>query len=131
MREENLLEWSGERESPDEPHAGWSEYCDCMILSPEWDDMIPERQDLYEALRPRIAASISLSGGLRVPQRWAWLEGCLPEIRVSSFEELARLRIISVANPDEPRFEDQDATQKTVKELPALATAHYMIETSI
>jgi hypothetical protein len=128
LREEKLLEWSGEPEPLGQPYAGWSEYRDCMIQSPDWEDVIAECQDLCEALRPKESASISLSGGLRLRQRWAWLEGCLPQICVAAFEELAQLRITDVAKSEEPaRYDGEIATRKAI-DLPLLPPGHYLIE---
>ena len=73
------------------------EYRGCMILSSAWDGVIPSAQcpDLYEALKPRQFANISLAGGLRAPGQNAWLVGYPPQVTIYGFEQQFGLTLLS------------------------------------
>ena len=61
------------------------EYRECMITSQSWEGIIPQYQDLYDALKPSVSATISFKGGLRIPNQRGWLEGYAPEMTIIAF----------------------------------------------
>ena len=90
FRERNLIQWSNRREA-----AGWVEYEECMVLSYDWGDYIPNQEcrPLVDALAPRANACVSLSGGLCDPNLNAWLQGHTPRLRVYGFERYFQVKV--------------------------------------
>ena len=126
FKQEALLEWDHDFRINDE----WIEYRECMIVSPSWEGIIPQHQDLYDALRPVVSATISLKGGLRAPNQSGWLEGFPPEITVFAFDDAAELRLLDVSCPDEPIMAEIVNTNQPVNH-PTLATldpGDYLLE---
>jgi hypothetical protein len=72
------------------------EYRGCMILSAAWDGVVPSEKclGLYEALKPKQFATISLSGGIRAPYKNAWLVGNPPVVKIYGFEEEFGLKLL-------------------------------------
>jgi len=96
LRQEDLLTW--DRKLPlSNMDDEWVEYHECMVLSPSWEGIIPQHQDLYDALKPTIPATISLRGGLRVPYQQAWLEGYGPEVIIYAFDGIADLKVLDIS----------------------------------
>ena len=127
LRDEGLLDWAGD---PVElrSHEGWVEYRECLVLSPSWDGVIFQIPELFEELRPRSRASISLQGGLKADRRDIWLEGYLPNIFVTSFDQTCRVRVTNVFQPDdEPELDDIISANSSVA-LPRLEEGSYLIE---
>lgn len=75
---------------------GCIEYRGCMVLSRDWETLTPsdEEIELYNALRPKSLARISLTGGLRAPHQNAWLIAHPPSIKLYGFEENFDLQVI-------------------------------------
>lgn len=90
-----LLDWDNGPHSL--PNMPLHEYRGCMILSSGWEGVVPSEQciGLFEALRPKQFAAISLSGGIRAPGQNAWLVGNPPEAILYGFEERFDLRLLS------------------------------------
>ncbi|MYC30856.1 MAG: hypothetical protein F4X65_12315 [Chloroflexi bacterium] len=127
LRDEGLLDWAGD---PVEvrSHEGWFEYRECLVLSANWDGVIFQIPELFEELRPRVRASISLQGGLKTDRRDSWLEGYLPSIFVTSFDQTCRVRATNVLHPeDEPVLDDTISANSSIA-LPLLAAGNYAIE---
>ena len=130
LRDEGLLDWGGD---PVElrSHGGWVEYRECQVLSASWDGVIFQIPELFEELRPRSRASISLQGGLKTDRRDAWLEGYLPNIFVTAFDQTCRVRVTNVLQPDgEPELDDTITTNTSVV-LPTLKVGNYLIEVDV
>ena len=95
FKQQQLINWDGE------PHfnadTGSLEYRGCMILSSHWDGVIPSDQcpGLYEALKPKQFATISLAGGVRAPGQNAWLVGHPPKVTIYGFEEEFGLTLLA------------------------------------
>lgn len=126
FKQEALLKWNQDFRINDE----WIEYRECMIISPSWEGIIPEHQDLYDALRPVVSATISLQGGLRAPNQSGWLEGFPPAITVFAFDHTVELRLLDVSCPDEPIMIDIVNSNEPVNH-PTLATldpGDYLLE---
>ena len=94
FKQEDLLKWDQDFSINEE----WVEYRECMIISPSWEGIIPQHQDLYDALKPTISATISLKGGLRVPNQGGWLEGYAPEMTIIAFDDSIELKLLAVSN---------------------------------
>lgn len=133
LRKQKLLEWTGEPVPLREANEGWFEFHKCMILAPNWTDVTGADAELREALRPRLRATVSFSGGLRAPSRdrRGWMVGYAPVLRVSAFQEYVRLRITDMAHPEAAVFDDTVATQSPLTELPELPAANYFVEAFI
>ena len=123
FKQEDLLEWDHDFRINDE----WIEYRECMIISPSWEGIIPQRQDLYDELKPTVSVTISLKGGLRVPNQSGWLEGYAPEMTVIAFDDSVELKLLDVSCPDEPIMAEIVNTNQRVS-LPALDPGDYLLE---
>ena len=123
FRQEDLINWDHDFPVGDE----WVEYRGCMIISPSWDGIIPQHQDLYDALKPRIAATISLKGGIRVPNQGGWLEGYPPEITIIAFDDSVNLKLLDTSSPDEPIMHQLINTNKPIS-VPSLTLGVYLFE---
>ena len=126
-KDEGLLNWDGDpHEVPN--YGEWIEYRDCMVLSANWDGIIPQTKQLFDELRPRSRASISLFGGLKTGRRDSWMEGFLPEVLVTSFDRTWPVRITNVLQPDnEPAFDELVGVDTRI-ELPHLTAGDYWVE---
>ena len=122
-----LLNWESDPvELPD--YKGWVEFRGCQVLSANWDGIIPQQPGLFDELRPRLSASLSLEGGLRAKERSAWIEGHLPELCVSSYGRSCRIRITSATRPDdEPKIDKIIGTNTSVR-LENLPAGTYRLE---
>ena len=123
FRQEDLINWDHDFLVDDE----WVEYRECMIISPSWNGIIPQHQDLYDALKPRIAATISLKGGIRVPNQGGWLEGYPPEVTIIAFDNSVNLKLLDTSLPDEPIMHQLVDTNKPIS-IPSLAPGVYLFE---
>ena len=127
LRDEGLIEWDGEAVEVIE-YPNWFEYRECMVLSANWDGIFPRIPELFNELRPRSRASISLNGGLKTGRRDTWMEGYLPELSVTSFDPYLQMRVVDISSPDfEPVFEGNVAPNATGK-LPSLESGDYRID---
>lgn len=125
FRQEALLKWDHEFSINEE----WMEYRECMIISPSWEGIIPQYQDLYNALKPTATATtISLKGGLRVPNQGGWLEGYAPEMTIFAFDDSVKLKLLDISCPDEFIIDEIVNTNKPVS-LPPLSPGDYLFET--
>lgn len=122
--QEALLKWDHEYSINED----WMEYRECMIVSPSWEGIIPQHQDLYDALKPTISATISLKGGLRVPNQGGWLEGYAPEMTIFAFDDSVKLKLLDISCPDEFIIDEIANTNKPVN-LPPLSPGDYLFET--
>lgn len=126
LRDERLIEWEGEPISAFE-NSNWVELDRCMVISQAWDGVFIDNSELKEALHPSVRLSISLSGGLRVPQQNAWLEGHLPEIAVFGFSPTVQLTIARISDNQQISFEPSIKTNNKISiEFPG--TGDYLIE---
>ena len=123
FKQEALFEWDHNFPINDE----WIEYRECMIISPSWEGIIPQFQDLYDALKPTISSTISFKGGLRVPDQNGWLEGYAPEMTVIAFDDSVELKLLDASCPDEPIMDEVVNTNQQVN-LPALDPGDYRLE---
>ena len=123
FKQEALFEWDQNFRINDE----WLEYRECMIISPSWEGIIPQCQDLYDALKPTISATVSLKEGLRVPDQNGWLEGYPPEMTVIAFDDSVELKLLDASCPDEPVMDEIVNTNQHV-DLPALDPGDYRLE---
>lgn len=124
FKQEALIEWDQDFPIDD----GWLEYRECMIVSPSWEGIIPQHQDLYDALKPKVSATISLKGGLRVPNQGGWLEGYIPEISVFAFDERIELKLIDVSRLDKPIIMDDVVNTNQPVSCPPLDSGDYLLE---
>lgn len=123
FKQEALLKWDHDFPINDD----WVEYRECMILSPSWEGIIPQHQDLYNALRPTVSATISLKGGLRVPNQSGYLEGYAPELTIIAFDDSVELKLLDVSRPAEPIMDEIVKTNQPIN-YPALGSGDYLIE---
>ncbi|WP_254566464.1 hypothetical protein [Oscillatoria sp. HE19RPO] len=125
LRDERLIEWSGEPISPFD-NSDWVELDQCMVISQAWDAVFIKNSELKDALQPIVRLSMSLSGGLRVPQQNAWLEEYPPEITVFGFAPSTDLKATRIHD----HHEIYSATVKTNHKISIKfpGTGDYMIE---
>ena len=123
FRQEDLINWDHDFPVDDE----WVEYRGCMIISPSWDGIIPQHPDIYDALKPRITATISLKGGIRVPNQGGWLEEYPPEITIIAFDDSVNLKLLDTSSPEEPIMHRLVDTNKPMS-IPSLAPGVYLFE---
>ena len=122
--QEGLLKWDHKFSIDEE----WVEYRECMIVAQNWEDIgITQYQDLYNDLKPRVSATISLRGGLRVPNQDGWLEGYAPEMTIIAFKDSVELKLLNVACPEEPIMNEIVNTNKSIS-FPPLNPGGYLIE---
>ncbi len=127
LKDEGLLNWEGEPvELPD--FIGWVEYRECQVLSASWDGIIPQNAQLFDELRPRSSASISLHGGLKAGQPNSWIEGHLPELSVTSYDRTCQIRVSRVLHLDDEPVLDESVGTNTPIELNTIAAGDYWIE---
>jgi hypothetical protein len=82
LREQGLLQW----QDATLWQEGWLEVAGVMVTANHWADaegLAP--RELLDALRPGSGLSLSLTGGLRVPQAGAWVANGPPSVTVASF----------------------------------------------
>ena len=123
FRQEDLLKWDHEFSINEE----WVEYRECMIISQSWEGIIPQCQDLYDALKPSVSATISLKGGLRVSNQGGWLEGYAPEMTIIAFEDSVELKLLDVSCPNGPIMDEIVNTDKSMS-FPSLSPGDYLLE---
>jgi len=127
LKDEGLISWNGDPvEVPG--HDRWLEYQECMVLSASWDGIVPQMLDLFDELRPRARASISLQGGLKTGQRDTWLEGHMPELSITSFDSAWRVRITDVSSLDEGPLLDESVSSNTAIDLSHIGAGDYWVE---
>jgi hypothetical protein len=131
LKDENLLDWSEDPNQLTSLNQNWVEYRECLVLSPDWDGVIAESTDLYEALYPRISASISFTGGLRVPNQRTWVEGFTPQISISAFDDRARVTITNIVSSETQIFDKEVPSKMPITDLPTLLPGDYLIEAFI
>ena len=123
FEQEALLKWDHDFSIDDE----WVEYRECMIVSPSWEGIIPQRQDLYDALKPSVSATISLKGGLRVPNQGGWMEGYAPEITVFAFDDSVEFKLLDASCLSQPIMDDVANTNQPIS-CPTLGSGDYLLE---
>ncbi|MCA1567585.1 MAG: hypothetical protein LC803_18435 [Acidobacteria bacterium] len=127
LRQAGLLSWDYEFHLS-EHNLGWVEYRDCVITSLDWDEVLSNSNDMFDALRPSVSAiTIALRGGLRVPDQRGWLEGYGPEVVIYAVDEQLRLVARDIVNIDTPIW---DRTVKTNQylELKIIARGDYILQ---
>lgn len=123
FRQEDLIKWDHDFSINDE----WVEFRECMINSQSWEGIIPQHQDLYDALKPGVSATISLKGGLRVPNQGGWLEGYAPEITIFAFDDSVSLKLLNTSSTDDSIMNQIVDTNKAIS-VPSLIPGVYLIE---
>ena len=123
FRQEDLINWDHDFSINDE----WVEYRECMITSQSWEGIIPQHQDLYDVLKPDVSATISLKGGLRVPNQGGWLEGYAPEMTIIAFDDSVNLKLLDTSSPDKPIIHQLVDTNKPIR-VPSLTPGVYLFE---
>jgi hypothetical protein len=126
LRDERLIEWSGEPISPFE-NSNWVEIDQCMVISQAWDAVSINNLELKDALQPRVRLAISLSGGLRVPQQNAWLEEYPPQVTVFGFSSDAQLKITRISD-NYPIHPPRSVTTNHRLSITFPGTGDYLIE---
>lgn len=123
FRQEDLIDWDHDVSINDE----WFEYRECMITSQSWEGIIPQHQDLYDSLKPDVSATISLKGGLRVPNQGGWLGGYAPEVTIIAFDGSVNLKLLDTSSPDKPIMHQLVDTNKPIS-VPSLTPGVYLFE---
>jgi hypothetical protein len=123
LKQEDLINWDHDFPVDDE----WVEYRECMIVSPDWEGIIPQHQDLYDTLKPGVSATISLKGGLRMPSQRGWMEGYGPEMTVWAFDDNVEVKLVDVSSPEELVWHQFIDTNKPIS-LPVLSPGAYLLE---
>ncbi len=112
LREEKLLQWSGDRQRAFAETSDWWEIRGCQVLAPVWDALFLQHPELKEALQPRDRLRIALSGGLRVPRGRGWLVGHLPQVTVYGFHPSAAVNLREVRTGDRHLQEEHRSTNQ-------------------
>jgi hypothetical protein len=95
LKDDERLIWQGQpRTISNLP--GWLEYIGVQVISENWGAATIENKDLFEALRPKTSLGLLLTGGLRLPERDSWLEGCGPQLTIVAFAEKANIEIRAI-----------------------------------
>ncbi|MEG4396739.1 hypothetical protein [Microcoleus sp. BROC3] len=97
LQDEQLLKWQGGAQ-PVFKNSTWFEIHTCMVVSQAWDAVFIKSQELKDALQPSVRLSISFSGGLRVPQLGAWLEGHSPQVTIFGFHPTVELQVTRLSD---------------------------------
>jgi hypothetical protein len=121
-----LLDW----EEDVNRGEGLHEFLGCMVLSYELRAIAPTAscQALLDAIVPRSALAVSLSGGLRDPNQAAWLEGFPPTIKIYGFAGGITLSVTQAGGSNECILNATAASQEPIKLDGALAPGMYRIE---
>ncbi len=127
FKQEALLEWYEVIPIDNE----WVEYRECMVRLQSWEGIIPQYQDLHDALKPSISATISLKGGLRVPNQGGWLEGYQPELTIFGFDESVNLRLQDTSTTNKTIIDRLVETNKPISGIPSLDPGVYLFEVYI
>ena len=126
FKDEALLNWDHSFPIDEE----WIEYRECKIISRSWEGIIPQRQDLYDELKPNVSATISLKGGLRVPNQGGWLQGYAPEITVIAFDDNVELKLLNTSDPNKlPKSLDVNVNEPIG--FPSDSPGDYLLEVYI
>lgn len=128
LKDENLLQCNGEPEQVFN-NSDWIEIQQCMVISPAWDGVFIDNTGLKDAIQPSVGLSISLSGGLRVPQIGAWLLGNSPEITIFGFYPTVDLQIIRLS--DNAKVIEKSQNTNFIVKLDFSHTGDYLITASI
>jgi hypothetical protein len=99
LRDERLVNWSDEIKPFGEQCTHWIELHNFQVLSQTWQGIFIESWELKDALQPKVRLSISLSGGVRMPNQKGWLQGYSPDITVFGFMPFVKLEVFKI--PDE------------------------------
>ena len=126
-RAAQLLEWQG-NPMPVFEDTSWAEIQGCMVISQAWTQSTDGDQELFDALRPSVALSISLSGGLRVPGLGGWLDSYGPAVTVFGFQSEADVLISDVATYEQ--IMDQPQPINAPFTVPWPRPGDYLIEAS-
>jgi len=124
LRDERLLEWSGEPE-PIAENSNWVELTQCLVTSQAYDGVFMDNQTLKDALQPRVRLSISFSGGLRVPNQRGWLAGHCPQVTVFGFAPRVELEVSNLLNEQVIVTRSQKMNQPLSLDLPG--TGLYLV----
>jgi hypothetical protein len=127
LRDERLLEWSGEP-LPVWERSNWVELHQCQVISQAWDGVFVKNQALKDALQPIMRLSISFSSGLRVPQVSAWLEGHSPQVTVFSFSPTVELQVTRLS--DNHKILDKSQSTNTPIAVNFPTPGDYLVEAS-
>jgi len=98
LRDENLIQWEGDRETKYSAfgnNSDWYEVYQCQILSQAWDGIFLQFQELKDALQPTTRLSISLSGGLRIPSSRGWVLDYPPQVTAFAFHPSVEIEVVN------------------------------------
>lgn len=127
LKGEELLDWRSERSFYNNGEE-WIEYSNCIVSPFDWEGISPIKADLCDALKPVIATSISLTGGLRVPNQASWLVGYQPQIIViSQIADLLTLKVFDVETEDVHTILEDVQTNVVISDFPRLAKGNYVL----
>ena len=127
LRSGNLIEWE-EIEALYDPYEGWLEYRGCRVLSPNWEHVsFGGENSLLNELIPRVRASISLRGGLKiVGQRDTWMVDHLPVLVINS-DSAQVVSINDDIQPTDPLMKELVDASSPIR-LPTLEPGDYTID---
>lgn len=127
LRDERLLEWSGEP-LPVWERSNWVELHQCQVISQAWDGVFIKNQALKDALQPSMRLFISFSSGLRVPQMGAWLEGHSPQVTVFGFSPTVELQVTRLSDNHKTFEKSQSMNTPITINFPT--AGDYLVEAS-
>jgi hypothetical protein len=124
LGQENLIKWDHSYYHTGEL-SDWIEYREMMVVSQNWGNIVAVNSDLFEALRPGIQATISLTNGLRLPPKLRWLTGYEPKITVIGFNDNVKLLVTDLGNDNSIDFHKTVEINQPIQ-LPSLPPGNYL-----
>jgi hypothetical protein len=85
LRRERLIDYV-DAPQPVMSSGSWHEVRHCMVVSSAWSGVFIENREFLDALKPIVALSIGLDGGIRMRGATGWLCGYGPAVTVFGFE---------------------------------------------
>jgi len=126
-----LIDWSDVFEV-DDLQGDWLEFENCLVTNLDWEGVFASNTDLLDALMPHLQISISLTGGLKLPEQEGWLATHPPLVQVSGVNtqiEILLFQFLLVDEKIEKKqvFETKLETNQSLN-LPPLQPGRYLIE---
>lgn len=127
LRNAELIDWHSERRFVNNGED-WIEYRDCIVSPFDWEGISPLKSDLCEALRPIATTSITITGGLRVPNQASWLVDYQPQVTIiSQNADLLTLKIFDVETDEIHAVLEDVQTNAVISDFPQMPRGNYVL----
>ncbi|MDM8528134.1 hypothetical protein QUF58_07960, partial [Anaerolineales bacterium HSG24] len=129
LKQKGVIEWQDE---PNEIGGNWLEYGDLMVISEEWNQISIQHEELCSSLKPQSSLSLSLRGGIRVPNGNGWLVKYGPQVVIHSVQPKAKLVLIDNRTGQTRFILDEVETNQPISiEWQSYLTGDYTLTTQI